>query len=85
MKGRGLTALGFVLIASLIAASFAAAKVQTGGGRASRTLAASGCQLNSVGDKIKHVVYLQFDNTHYSAITRPSRPIWSRCRTCSTS
>lgn len=66
MKGRGLTALGFVLIASLIAASFAAAKVQTGGGRASRTLAASDCQLNSVGDKIKHVVYLQFDNTHYS-------------------
>ena len=66
MKGRGLRALGFLLIASLIATGFAAAKVQSGGGRASRTLGASGCQLNSVGGKIKHVVYLQFDNTHYS-------------------
>ena len=66
MKGRGLRALGFLLIASLIATGFAAAKVQSGGGRASRTLAASGCQLNSVGGKIKHVVYLQFDNTHYT-------------------
>jgi hypothetical protein len=66
MKGRGLRALGFLLIASLVATGFAAAKVQSGGGGASRTLAASGCQLNSVGDKIKHVVYLQFDNTHYT-------------------
>src|SRR4051812_36225399 len=66
MKGRGPRALGFLLIASLIAAGFAAAKVQPGGGGASRTLAASDCQLNSVGGKIKHVVYLQFDNTHYS-------------------
>ena len=66
MKGRGLRALGFLLIASLIASGFAAAKVQPGGEGASRTLAASGCQLNSVGGKIKHVVYLQFDNTHYT-------------------
>jgi hypothetical protein len=65
MKGRGLRAFGFLLIASLIATGFAAAKVQSGGG-GSRTLAASGCQLNSVDGKIKHVVYLQFDNTHYT-------------------
>src|SRR5258706_226482 len=65
MKGRGLRALGFLLIASLIATGFAAAKVESGGG-GSHTLAASGCQLNSVGGKIKHVVYLQFDNTHYT-------------------
>ncbi len=25
----------------------------------------SSCQLNSIGGQIKHVVYLQFDNTHY--------------------
>src|SRR2546423_683738 len=61
MKGRGLRTLGFVLIVSLIATGFAAAKVQTGGGGA-RTLAASGCQLNG---KIKHAVFLDFDNTHY--------------------
>src|SRR5205823_568269 len=61
MKGRGLRTLGFVLIVSLIATGFAAAKVQSGGGGA-RALAASGCQLTG---KIKHVVFLDFDNTHY--------------------
>jgi hypothetical protein len=64
MKGRALTTLGFVLIACLVATGFAAAKVQSGGGP-SRTLAASGCQLNSAGGNIKHVVLLDFDNTHY--------------------
>src|SRR2546421_4000424 len=61
MKGRGLRTLGFVLIVSLIATGFAAAKVRSGAGGA-RTLAASGCQLTG---KIKHVVFLDFDNTHY--------------------
>jgi hypothetical protein len=61
MKGRPLRALGLALVAGLIATGFAAAKVQSSGG-AARTLAATGCQLNG---KIKHVVYLQFDNTHY--------------------
>src|SRR5438132_13356021 len=61
MKGRGLTTLGFLLILGLVATGFAAARVQSGGG-GTRTLAASGCQLNG---PIKHVVYLQFDNTHY--------------------
>jgi hypothetical protein len=64
MKGRALPTLGFVLIACLVATGFAAAKVQSGGG-ASHTLAASGCQLNSAGGDIKHVVFLDFDNTHY--------------------
>src|SRR4051794_33198213 len=66
MKGRGLRVFGLTLIAALVATGFAAAKVQSNGGGASRALAASGCQLNSVGGKIKHVVYLQFDNTHYA-------------------
>lgn len=26
----------------------------------------SGCQLQSAGGKIKHVIYIQFDNVHYS-------------------
>jgi hypothetical protein len=65
MKGRGLRVLGLTLVAALVATGFAAAKVQSSGG-SSRALAATGCQLNSVGGKIKHVVYLQFDNTHYA-------------------
>ena len=66
MKGTGLRALGFLLVAGLIATGFAAAKVQPNGGSgASRTLAASGCQLASAGDNIKHVIYIQFDNTHF--------------------
>src|SRR5436305_4227110 len=28
-------------------------------------LAATGCQLASAGDNIKHVIYIQFDNTHF--------------------
>src|SRR5437773_11513328 len=65
MKGRGLRTLGFLLIACLVATGFAAAKVQSNGGGPSRALAASGCQLASVGDNIKHVIYIQFDNTHF--------------------
>jgi hypothetical protein len=65
MKGRGLRVLGLTLVAALVATGFAAAKVQSSGS-SSRALAATGCQLNSVGGKIKHVVYLQFDNTHYA-------------------
>jgi hypothetical protein len=64
MKGRGLRALGFLLIASLIATGFAAAKVQSGGG-GSRTLAASGCRLKSAKGDIKHVIYIVFDNVHF--------------------
>ena len=65
MKGRGLRTLGFLLVACLIATGFAAAKVRSGGGGSPRTLAASGCQLASAGDNIKHVIYIQFDNTHF--------------------
>jgi predicted transcriptional regulator len=65
MKGRGLRTLGFLLIACLVATGIAAAKVQSNVGGSSRSLAASGCQLASVGDNIKHVIYIQFDNTHF--------------------
>ncbi len=65
MKGRGLRTLGFLLVASLVATGFAAAKVQSSTGGSPRTLAASGCQLASAGDNIKHVIYIQFDNTHF--------------------
>jgi hypothetical protein len=63
MKGRALSTLGFVLIACLVATGFAAAKVGSNGG--TRTLAAAGCQLSAPNSKIKQVVFLDFDNTHY--------------------
>jgi len=58
-------ALGVLLLACLITASIAAAQVREPSSMA-RSLASSGCQLKSAGGNIKHVVYLQFDNTHYS-------------------
>ena len=66
MKRRGLRTLGFLLVGCLIATGFAAAKVrpESGVGQ-TRTLAASGCQLNSPTGKIKHVVFTIFDNVHF--------------------
>jgi hypothetical protein len=58
-------ALGVLALACLVAAGIAAAAVRSGNGGGARSAAASGCQLNSVGGKIKHVVFLDFDNTHY--------------------
>jgi hypothetical protein len=64
MRGKGLRSLGFLLVAALIATGFAAAKVRPDGSSSARSLAATGCQLNSANGNIKHVIYLQFDNTH---------------------
>jgi hypothetical protein len=47
---------------SLAIAALAAARTEAPGGEATAT---AGCQLNSTTGDIKHVVYLQFDNTHY--------------------
>ena len=49
-----------VVLVSLV--GLQAASARTGGGG---TAAAQGCSLTSPDSKIKHVVYLQFDNTHY--------------------
>ena len=65
MKRRRLGTLGLFLIACLVATGLAAAKVQSNGGGARQLLAASGCQLNSAQGNIKHVIYVQFDNTHF--------------------
>jgi len=64
MKGRRLTLLVLLLVAGLVATGFAAAKVQTTSGTP-RTLAASNCQLKSPGGKIKHVIFIIFDNVHF--------------------
>jgi hypothetical protein len=65
MKRRRLGTLGLCLIACLVATGLAAAKVQSNGGGARQPLAASGCQLNSAQRNIHHVIYVQFDNTHF--------------------
>jgi hypothetical protein len=64
MRGRGLRMLGFLLVACLVATGFAAAKVQTTS-NAPRALAASNCQLKSPNGKIKHVIFIIFDNVHF--------------------
>src|SRR5919204_5671840 len=58
MGGR-LRALGLVALALLVVP--AAAEARTHRAAAS---AVSGCRLDSAGGPIKHVVYVQFDNTH---------------------
>ena len=59
--------LGAIVIAACAAAALASGVVTRGGGA---TAAATGpCQLGGKHNAIQHVIYLQFDNTHY----RPDR------------
>ena len=62
---RNTRARVFGLLAVAAAIAIAVAAGQARGTHAARTLAASSCQLNSTGDQIKHVIYIQFDNTHF--------------------
>src|SRR5437773_286646 len=66
-SGRRAGALGVLVLGCLVAAAVAAAQVRsTAGGGNSQAAPSSGCQLSPANSKIKHVVYLQFDNTHYT-------------------
>ena len=91
MRGRatrfGLAAAALAAVLAIVAASLATAR-NTPKTASGRQVAAAGCQLGGTGQAshIQHVIYLQFDNTHYRS--RPAerrRPTSSRCRTCSTS
>ena len=65
-RRRRAGALGVLALACLVAAGVAAAQVRSDGGGANVQAApSSSCQLSPANPKIKHVVYLQFDNTHY--------------------
>src|SRR5947207_10500278 len=65
-SSRRAGALGVLVLGCLVAAAVAAAQVRsTAGGGNSQAAPSSGCQLSPANSKIKHVVYLQFDNTHY--------------------
>jgi hypothetical protein len=55
------------LVAAVAAAALATSAIVAaplaGGGKLAR--ASSSCDLQSAGDKIQHVIYIQFDNTHF--------------------
>ena len=57
-----------ILAVTFVAALAAFMVVQGAGARTDAkpaSAAASGCQLNSAKGNIKHVIYIQFDNTHF--------------------
>jgi hypothetical protein len=66
MKGRTMGALVGLAAGCLVAVGIAAAAPR-GGGNDNAQLAAStsGCQLKSAKRDTKHVIYIQFDNTHF--------------------
>src|SRR5205814_6039193 len=61
---RRLKIAGAVVIALALAAVAAGSVAQAGSGKAATAKGQKGCKLNGHGSEIKHVIYLQFDNTH---------------------
>ena len=59
-------AFAALVLGCALATAFGAASVRADNPSSPSPPPISGCQLNSAGGNIKHVVYLQFDNTHYS-------------------
>src|SRR5438105_8323340 len=66
MKGRGkLGAVVAFVTACLVAAGTTAAATRSSGSKAATGAAqAQACQLKSGSGPVKHVIYIQFDNTH---------------------
>ena len=62
--GKRLKVAGAIAIALALAAVTAGSVARAGGGSATAIKGAKGCHLNDHGSEIKHVIYLQFDNTH---------------------
>ena len=56
---------GVLVFVCLMAAGVAVAQVRSGGGSLQAAAADPTCQLNSANGNIKHVIYIQFDNTHF--------------------
>jgi hypothetical protein len=66
MKGRGMGAFGVLAAACLVVAGLAAAATRGGGSaNAAQAASPSGCHLQSAKGDIQHVIYIQFDNTHF--------------------
>src|SRR6266480_1934338 len=55
---------GALVFALALAAVTAGSIAQAGSGTAATANGEDGCKLNGHGTEIKHVIYLQFDNTH---------------------
>ncbi len=53
------------IVAALIAASTAVALVSGAATHGAQAVASGACQLGDKPGQVKHVIYLQFDNTHY--------------------
>jgi hypothetical protein len=67
MRRQRVLLLGLLALAFLAAASLAAAATGPAGRASERASASSGgCELNSAKGKIEHVIYIQFDNTHFT-------------------
>jgi predicted transcriptional regulator len=58
-------ALGVLVFACLVAAGVAVAQARTGSRGLQTAAVDPSCQLNSAKGNIKHVIYIQFDNTHF--------------------
>jgi hypothetical protein len=58
-------AFGVLVFACLVAAGVALAQVRTAGRGLQAAAVDPSCQLNSAKGNIKHVIYIQFDNTHF--------------------
>jgi hypothetical protein len=63
LPSRARRVLALVSAGFLAASAIAATPAVTGSGRAAN--ASTGCDLQSAGDNIQHVIYIQFDNTHF--------------------
>jgi len=61
---RRLKIAGAVAIALALVAVTAGSVARAGSGAAAGAKGQKGCKLHSHGTEIKHVIYLQFDNTH---------------------
>src|SRR5438552_1861693 len=61
---RRLKIAGALVVALALAAVTAGSIAQAGSGTAAAAKGQQGCELNGHGTNLKHVIYLQFDNTH---------------------
>ena len=65
MRSRRIGVVAALVLGSLTAAAGSAQAHGSGGAHAAPSKAAAGCRLGNAAGRIKHVIYLQFDNTHY--------------------
>jgi hypothetical protein len=64
MRSRRIGVVVALVLSSLTIATLASAHGR-GSQRATSSASAAGCRLGNADGRIKHVIYLQFDNTHY--------------------